>query len=734
MTRRRQLAASLLLTAALALAVLGQLYFFRRPEYLWDGVAFHGLAAICFLLAWRAATFRPRLSSADPARREPWTTWLSKRPVQTALLGVGLLLALVAALLARDRMAHESTADIVALWLLGITAALVAAFWPLTPSCRSKRAGTTSTSSRARGEPGQSFPSRLWRNALAHLCSVKHDAWLEVSVVAGLTVMALLLRATALDRVPFTLGGDEAWHGLLARQVLRGELRNPFSMGYMSMPTLFYWPISWSLWVVGDNIVGLRMPAVLVGTATIPLFYVFVRRLWGSRTAFLATSFLAAYDYHVHYSRLGANNVWDPAFAILFLWLVDRGSAGHDSPRPEAQQVRTFVLAGLVMGLSTYFYTGARLLPLLLALYLAFLWIRSRLARSHLPQNLGWHLVLLVLAFLVVSAPMLGYALAHPDRWNARLNQVSIFHSGWLAREPGLTGKTTAQILVDQFVRAAGAFHVFPDRTVWYGARRPLLGFLPGLFAALGMAWAVAHCRERRHFLLLLWFWAVIITGGMLTESPPSSQRLVMAIPAVALLVAIGLEQTVFLVHRLVSWANSSSRSSSGRGDAALFAERSLLGRRPLGAGQRGRVNLVLGLLIFVLVVGSVRFYFAEFTPTRRYGSANGETATMIGYYLSDLEGAYQAYFFGAPRMYWGFGTMPFLAPQVPGVDIIDPLEATPDFAGEVRNADQNTVFVFLPERVAELTWVREALPEGRVRESRDSTGAIRFVAYEVQP
>jgi len=53
-TRRRHVAASLLLATALILAVLGQFYFFRRREYLWDGLVFHGLAALCFVLAWRS--------------------------------------------------------------------------------------------------------------------------------------------------------------------------------------------------------------------------------------------------------------------------------------------------------------------------------------------------------------------------------------------------------------------------------------------------------------------------------------------------------------------------------------------------------------------------------------------------------------------------------------------------------------------------------------------------------
>jgi hypothetical protein len=314
------------------------------------------------------------------------------------------------------------------------------------------------------------------------------------------------------------------------------------------------------------------------------------------------------------------------------------------------------------------------------------------------PTALGPPLVMLGLAFLVAAGPILGFALSHPDDWNARINQVGIIQSGWLAREPGLTGKSSQQILVEQFLRAAGAFHVFPDRTVWYGADRPLLGFLAGAFAVLGMAWTGIHWRERRNFLVLLWFWAVIVTGGMLTESPPSSQRLVIAIPAVALLVAIGLEQTVRLAGRLL--------------------------------GQRGRQweNLVLGLLVVGLGLGSVHYYFVQFTPQRRYGSANGVTATMLGHYLQGLEGEYKAYFFGPPRMSWTFGTMPFLAPDVQGQDIVEPLSGPPDFS-EGRSA----VFLFLPERAGELDQVRRALPGGQLREFLDVRGELRFIAYEVR-
>jgi 4-amino-4-deoxy-L-arabinose transferase-like glycosyltransferase len=658
------------LGAALVLALLGQFYFFRRREYLWDGVVFYGLAALCFVLAWRQATVHTRRPRAARQRSLHLDTWLRDRPVPAMLLATGLLLSFAATMLLQDRAWNQSTGDVVALWILGMGAVGLAALWPP-------------------GSQGLRLRTPLWRDP-------SRETWLEVAIVVGLTVLALALRIAALDSVPYTLGGDEAWHGLLARQVLTGELRNPFVMGYMSMPTFFYWPLSWSLWSVGNNVVGLRLPAVLAGTITVPVLYLFARRLWGRRTAFVTAMFLATYDYHIHYSRLGANNVWDALFVLLALWALDRGVTASD----EVKQSRYFTLTGLVMGLSAYFYTGARLLPLLVVVYLAFLWARQVFnpARSESMKGLKWHLVLLmVLAFLVAAGPMFSYALTHPDEWNARINQVGIIQSGWLAREPGLTGKSLSRILAEQFLRAAGAFHVFADRTVWYGADKPLLGFLAGIFAVLGVAWATLRWRQRRYFLVLLWFWSVIITGGMLTESPPSSQRLVIAIPAVALLVAFGLEQTVRLVRRL-------------------------FGIRPSWG------NLALGLLVLVMAASSVRFYFVEFTPSRRYGSAIGETATMMGHYLREMEGEPQVYLFGAPLLYWGFGTMTFLAPDIQGQDVVDPLDAPPEFeAGE-----HSALFLFLPQRAGELAWVQQAFPDGRLQEFRDEGGQLRFIAYRV--
>jgi 4-amino-4-deoxy-L-arabinose transferase-like glycosyltransferase len=666
MTRGRRVGAWLLLIAALALAIQGQRYFFHRPDYAWDGLVLHALGAACFLAAWRLA--RPRRGTAvrQPLRLAV-PAWLCRWPIPAALLSLGTLFALVAGLLARDRQLNQPSGDVALLWAMGTAAAALAAIWP-------------ATRLEVRTWPGR---LRRWERA----------TWLEVAAVAGLTLIALLVRTVALGQVPFTLGGDEAWHGLLARQVLSGQLRNPFAMGYMSMPTLFYWPLSWSLWLAGNDVTALRLPAALAGTATVPVLYFFARGLWGRRVALLSSAFLATYDYHLHYSRLGANNIWDALFVLLALWALDRGLAASGEPQASPKEPwRCFVAAGLIMGLGTYFYTGARLLPVLTLVYAGYAWLRRR-GRLERP---GLHLGLLALALLITAAPMLAFARVHPDQWNARINQVGIVQSGWLAREVEITGKGMPQLLAEQFLRAAGAFHVFPDRTVWYGAGRPLLSFGAGALAVLGMVWATAHWRRRGHFLLLIWFWAVIITGGMLTESPPSSQRLVIASPAVAVLVALGLERVVRLGQRLLALPRAWERSA-------------------------------LLLLILALGAANVRYYFLEFSPLRRYGGENGETATMMGSYLRRLEPGSTAYLFGAPRLYWSFGTMLFLAPAIAGRDVVEPLTAPP-----AMESEQTAVFLFLPERAGELEFVQQALPGGRVLEFHDPAGRLRFVVYEV--
>ena len=123
-----------------------------------------------------------------------------------------------------------------------------------------------------------------------------------------------------------------------------------------------------------------------------------------------------------------------------------------------------------------------------------------------------------------------------------------------------------------------------------------------------------------------------------------------------------------------------------------------------------------LAASVAVLGFASVNWYFAEFTPLRTYGTYNGVVATEMAHYAIDKLGPdWRVYFFGAPRMYHDFGTIPYIAPQVESVDILDPLAAPIDPA--LVPPDKNAAFIFLPERRAELGFVQQTFPSGAIEE-----------------
>jgi hypothetical protein len=82
-------------------------------------------------------------------------------------------------------------------------------------------------------------------------------------------------------------------------------------------------------------------------------------------------------------------------------------------------------------------------------------------------------------------------------------------------------------------------------------------------------------------------------------------------------------------------------------------------------------------------------------------------------------------YLHGAPAVYWDFGTLQFMVPQVTGVDVPPDLES---WDGEMADEAR---FVFHPTRLGELEDVRRRFPDGResyVRSSAD--GELLYAEY----
>jgi 4-amino-4-deoxy-L-arabinose transferase-like glycosyltransferase len=512
-------------------------------------------------------------------------------------------------------------------------------------------------------------------------------------LVGGVTLLALLLRVWQVHVLPYTLSGDEASQGLEAVRVIEREIRNPFTTGWLGVPTMSFFFNSLAIRLFGADVLGLRLPWVFVGTATVLITFFLVKRLKGTTLALVVMALLATYHYHIHYSRLGSNQIADPMFLALSLLLLYRGL--------DRRNWLDWVLCGTVAGLAFYFYAGARLTPVVITAVLGYLFIRNprQFWREH-----GVGLLVAGAAFIITAGPMIQYAVRFPDDFNARINQVGIIQSGWLEREVALRGEGAISVLFDQFQRAALAFNYYPDRTVWYGLRQPLLDPFFGVIFLLGLIYSTLRLIGReadvRLAPMVAWWWGGMIFGGMLTESPPSSQRLItLAVP------------TCFFIG-LILW------------------EMIQLGSKGIERFPQ-RPFLFLSVMAFALI--SLTTYFINYTPQRIFGGPHAALATEIAPRLNELSSDHTFYFIGAPAMYWGFATLPYLVPGAEAEDILEPLTAPidPDYSEPGRGE----VYILLPARLNELAHVQSTFPQGQTEDFYSVVdGSLMVTLYIVPP
>jgi hypothetical protein len=346
------------------------------------------------------------------------------------------------------------------------------------------------------------------------------------------------------------------------------------------------------------------------------------------------------------------------------------------------------------MGLSWYGYFGSRVIALVVVVYLGIQAIAERgFVRRH-----GRALVLMALTAWMAASPLLLYYKNYPQNLSARFNQVSFFR--WFEAELARPQHAPPfNLVVRQIWRSISAFNHTLDPTFWYLAQIPLLDFVSGILFVLGLIIALSQWRRAAIRLALIWFGLALTFGWILTENPPSSMRMTIIAPAVAILVALGLDRLLSLAR----WAVGGHRA------------------------QWTRVGLALTVVVAVL---NVHYYFGVYTPTRVYGNRNAESSTVLARYLSGRDDQPFVYFYGPPVLYYDFGTLRFMARGVPGADV-PPQEQEPDYATQ---SHETTLFVVLKERLNELETIQARHRGGRLREFySEADGRLMFVVYEVR-
>lgn len=486
----------------------------------------------------------------------------------------------------------------------------------------------------------------------------------ELFLIGGITLLALGLRLWRLDSAVYRpvdeINFMAAVNALWEKPDI--QILKPFAEITASKVPAFTWiyPLlqSISVGLLGNDFWGLRFASALIGALTVPALYGLARQLFNRPLALLAALTLATFPPHLHFSRLGLNNIADPLFGTLALAFLARGLSSN--------RRADYVLAGVMLGLTQYFYEGGRLLYPALAIG----WfIVCGLARR---SAVNWrHVLVGLLVAVVIAAPVYYVLTTNQLLVASRLQNTSLSLPQWgfLLTQ---SGTEAAQLFAQRLGYPFLIYFAMRDTSWFYGGYQPLVLFVFAPLFLLGLSSAFWRMFRPAGLLLILWI-AFTTLGNAALQDNSQGPRFVVAFPALALLIALGLWQTFTLL-----WPDQ-SRLRQG----------------------------VLAALIVILSGGQTAYYFYDHVPIFvRQFTQNPDLVDVL-LRLPSLPPNTQVHVV-APRTIWEFDLQTFT--QFFKLDLQARSYTPQDFTQAVLQAldhDMNQAFFVLPDDTLTLGRIR---------------------------
>lgn len=492
-------------------------------------------------------------------------------------------------------------------------------------------------------------------------------------LVIPIILIAFALRFYDLETLP-PLHGDEGEMGLAALKVLENQAPPLTAVGWLDHPALFHYLQAGPVAIFGRTGLALRILSVVAGVLCVPLIYKLGRRGWGIVAGLGAAWLLAVSHLHVHFSRIGLNNIDSTLAMLLFLTLITR-------IRPN--RVTLLAVSGLVVGLAQYLYYGSRVIPLIAAVLLFVFWHKKMVDVKQLA--------VFGLGVLIAYVPLGTFYVTHPDAFVSRsrgvfvMSEQNVKHT--IQSDEASLPRDLVPLLKEQANRNLNFFVKGGDRSAFYSPSIPGFDLVTSTLFWLGLGLALTRLRRYHEIALLIWLGLGLLFGGMLTNDAPNAPRLLIVIPAVFLLGGILLERA----GRLLS----------------LYPQR--------------LKGLALGLVLALTGFFNLKIYFHDFVsdlPPRNFDSDS------IAREIKTAGPAEDIFLLGQPHLSVKYGTIHFLA----GDNATD-LAAPADIPAP---NGRGLLVIALPDQVDGLEAIEQRIPGGILRTRVNPRNDPIYTVYHV--
>ncbi len=618
------------------------------------GVCLYGLAAIFFVLGLRSFDVPfaslPIHTCNETSSKPKFGFWA------TSIVVSGVIAAYASQASANDSFGYAFTL----IWVLSIILLLVSVLI----------------------EIGWQFPSisviLTWLKA--------HRA--ELSIILSVVTTAFLIRFIDVELHPYSFINDEGQMGSGGGCILQGNCANFFSLGWAYQPRLAFFPYAINIALLGRTGMAVRLVSVITGTLSVLAVYLLAREVFDKKIAWLSSIILSILPVHIHFSRTGVDNIIDSLTAPLLLWLLFRGAKRGSR--------LSFLAAGIIAGLCLYTYPGSLLAVALGCGTIGYIALRTKdFFRAHLKD-----ILVFLLAIVVVVLPIVGYYSSHSSDFLSRLKRESILQEAGIPAQSQATGLSVSEILTTQFAKSSLVFIAGDAPGNFFNSPKPYLPAAEAIIFMLGMMYVLWRIKDVRFTVLFVWFWAVIILGSTLTGGPPTSQRILMSMPALAIITALGLSGILEFLKQFYY-------------PISKFFPIVLLG--------------------FMLYFGyeNINFYFSEYRIGHYYEDPTNELTYETAAFISPLhEDGYMYLIANPDEPYLIFESFNYFSPDVEKYAV---KELTKNDLANFPE-DKDVLFIALPDYKSKLELISMWIPGSKLVEftRRYQPEFVLFYSYKI--
>jgi hypothetical protein len=319
--------------------------------------------------------------------------------------------------------------------------------------------------------------------------SVRWTAFLLILLAAA------FVRFYRLQEMPPGLWWDEAQTGIVARDILRGDLPPVYDLRINAGTAASYLLAGW-FYTFGSSVYAMRAYTATIGIITTAVSYPFFRQFFAPWRSLFGMAIIAVSRWLFSINRVTMATIDETILLAFLVFIFYIRAIKH-------RRYRDYILTGILLGLGLHLHTGARVLPPIIAIDIVVRLIKDKSAflKSHLRPALC-----MIIAACVVFMPMFMYILDRNDEYFKRSKQtlLSNEYPGWYPVPP----------LLDNVVNYLKMYSFSGD---WHPrhnyAQTPQLPPLISILALWGLIYSFKKLGGRHATIFYLGFILISLQG-----------------------------------------------------------------------------------------------------------------------------------------------------------------------------------------------------------------------------